>query len=124
MSNKLMLFALLFTLVMSLGFVVACGDDDDDDDDDDSSGDDDDDYSSGAYDDCVDFYMSCGGSDQATAEEYCTFIDEADGSCLEAVYSELISCYLDNVDCDNFTGDYQALTDCNDEIADDIQACL
>ena len=45
MLNKLMLLAIIFALVLSLGFVIACGDDDDDDDDatDDDDDDDDDD---------------------------------------------------------------------------------
>ena len=41
MLNKLMLLAIIFALVLSLGFVIACGDDDDDDDD--ATDDDDDD---------------------------------------------------------------------------------
>jgi len=63
MTNKLFLLAIAFSLILSLGIVVACGDDDDDDDDtaaDDDATDDD----TAAADDCTSvytkMYVECG----------------------------------------------------------------
>jgi len=122
MTNKLMLLAIIFSLVLSLGVVIACGDDDDDDDDDtmddDTLDDDDDDTMAGdltceeAY---TFWYDTCGYA----------FYDEDD---VEIPLADLIGwCELD--EANDYNG---AIYDCiNDnyengaeEECDDIYDCL
>jgi hypothetical protein len=101
--NKLMLLAIIFTLVMSLGFVIACGDDDDDDDDDAT----DDDDTAADDDDAV----SCNYTDELTwAYNTCEFVlqdtDGVDMDLTEAIadcntcVGECAYAWIDDEDCD------------------------
>jgi len=61
MTNKLMLLAVIFSLILTLGLVIACGDDDDDDDNDDNDAADDDDATELTCDDVYTMmYTDCG----------------------------------------------------------------
>jgi len=107
MLNKLMLLAIIFALVLSLGFIVACGDDDDDDDDtaddDDDDGDDDDndDDDSGdclyedeftwLYNDCGVTFVDGSGNDMSLAD--------AIADCNTCI-GECAWAYIDTDDCD------------------------
>lgn len=111
MTNKLFLLAIVFSLVLSLGIVVACGDDDDDDEatDDDTGGDDD----TAADDDCASvytkMYVDCGY----------TFTDDADEDILLA--DVIAWCEADEADY-GFDGD---LTQCILAAeCDDVPDCL
>ena len=112
--NKLFLLAIVFSVVLSLGLVVACGDDDDDDDndtaDDDTTGDDD----TGGEMDCAavyaELYEDCSlaltdtdGNEIAEADAVASC--EA-GDAAYALTGEIAGCVV------AYTGDCTAIEDC------------
>jgi hypothetical protein len=90
-----MFLALIASLVLSLGLVVACGDDDDDDDDDDTADDDTDDDDDDADDDAGDDCLTALGDNVeacfsgVTTEEVCA---DPDADCWVACFNASETC--------------------------------
>lgn len=92
-------------------------DDDDIIDDDDVSGDD-------LYEDCMQFYMGCWGLDLSVANTYCESLSSLTG-CVAEVYSKWLGCMIDNVDCDDLTGqdNLDAISECAEQLQANLQDC-
>ncbi len=124
--EKILWLALVASLVLALGSVVACGDDDDDDDDDDATGDDDDDAAdddaSGDDDDadyvaqCEAWYAECGVDDAGA----CASLDSYTGlgECYDAVLGDLFDC-LTAAGC----SDAEAIAACYTDFASAASGC-
>ena len=134
-------WVLLLSVFFASGVVfLACDDDDDEDDDedndqtdddsaDDDSADDDsadDDDDSSAKDDCVEFYMDCGGLDEATAETACSWADTyADANaCIATALENYFSCLNDDVDCADYANQTAEMTACFDAFTTEIGGCV
>jgi hypothetical protein len=100
MLHRMLFLAIVFALVMSLGFVVACGDDDDDDDDYDG----DPDKSA-----CAEYQQAC----DIEADHFCSGFYGL-SECLDAAADDLFAC-VDN-DCDMYL-------ECTDEYTDVALDC-
>ena len=114
--EKLLLSAILASLLLAMGLFVACGDDDDDDsgssdddagDDDagdDDAGDDDGGGAGAAYDECVSFFTDCWDIPEVAADMACSYINDYDvnwNACLDQVFADYFSC-LENLGCDSY----------------------
>ena len=141
-SHSLFLLTMVIALILSLGFVVACGDDDDDDDDDDDATGDDDDDSAGddddddeavdelidsAYGACLEFWQACeyeGAADlcQDWVDAYRpaieAYADTMDMDCMLQVMQDFFGCV--GTDCEP-TGTWVT---CNQAVEDEMLACF
>jgi hypothetical protein len=112
--------------------VADCGGDDDDndtaddDDTDDDTADDDDDTGGGdAFDQCVDFYTTCGGLDQGTAEGACAWIEPYGNgdACVQTALGNYFDCLDANVDCSDWSGSQDEIIACATDFAAEIAGC-
>ncbi|MCC6157541.1 MAG: hypothetical protein IT350_05765 [Deltaproteobacteria bacterium] len=125
--EKILWLALVASLVLALGSVVACGDDDDDDDDD-ATGDDDDDDDDAADDDstgdddddavseCEAWYTECGVDDAGYCDSLGSYVGL--GECWDAAIANLFDCLV-GAGC----SDSEAIGACSSEFVSAISGC-
>ena len=98
MKLKWTILLIVFALVMSLGFIISCGDDDDDDDDDDSGT------------PCEEYADACAASDYTICDDFYAWDDD----CLLEAADALFECV--GTDC-------EAYDDCSDQYLEDTGDC-